>query len=189
MNEGHFDEKFVKTYSNLVYTAIHRRLKGYGIVLPHEEILDIQQDVFISIWEDGKLATIRDSESIPYWIAIVSGNAAMQYVRKLRRSGPEGHLLLSDKLEESCLNYDLLSSLTYFGLSPSEEFDKNELSGKIDEAIESLPVKERLIIKLNLLHDKKYEEIAGILGVPVGTVSNSIKRAKDKLRTYLNGFR
>ncbi len=181
MSEGHFNENFVQTYSNLVYTAIYRRLKGCGITLPHEEILDIQQDVFISIWEDKKLDKIRDPESIPYWIAIVSGNRAMQYMRKLRRTEPENPILLSDKIEES----GLIDAIPSFGLGPSEEVDEYELSGRIDDAIESLPVKEKLIIKLNLLHNKKYEEIAAILGLPVGTVSSYIKRAKDRLRDHL----
>lgn len=183
MNKAHFNEKFVKTYSNLVYTAIYRRLKGCGIILPHEDILDIRQEVFISIWETKKLDAIRDPESIPYWIAIVSGNAAMQYMRKVRRIEPENHILLCDKVEES----GLIDAIPSFGLSPSEEFNEYELSGRIDDAIESLPAKEKLIIKLNLLHDKKYEEIAEILSLPIGTVSNYIKRAKDKLKAYLNG--
>lgn len=181
MEEGHFNEKFVKTYSNLVYTAIHRRLKGCGITLPQEEVLDIQQEVFISIWEDNKLGAIRDPESIPYWIAIVSGNAAMQHMRKLRRIEPENPVLLSDEIEES----GLIDTIPSFGMGPFEEFDKYELSERIDDAIESLPVKERLIIKLNLLHNKKYGEISEILSLPVGTVSNYIKRAKDRLRTHL----
>lgn len=184
MDKGHFDEKFVKIYSNLVYTAIYRRLKGCGITLPHEEIVDIQQDVLISIWEDKKLTVIRDPKRIPYWIAIVSGNAAIQHIRKRRRGEPENPISLSDKIEASGLIDDTIPSL---GLNPSEEFDKCELSERIDKAIESLPVKEKLIIKLNLLHDKKYEEIAEILGIPVGTVSNSIKRAKTKLKAHLKG--
>lgn len=181
MNEGHFNENFVKTYSHLVYTAIYRRLKGCGITLSQEEILDIRQEVFISIWKTKKLDAIRDPESIPYWIAIVSGNAAMQHMRKLRRIEPENPILLCDKVEESGL-IDLIPS---FGLSPSEEVNESELSGRIDDAIESLPVKEKLIIKLNLLHDKKYKEIAEILSLPVGTVSSCMKRAKNKLRAHL----
>jgi RNA polymerase sigma-70 factor, ECF subfamily len=184
MCEGHFGDKFVKTYSKLVYTAIYRRLKGYGIILPHEEILEIQQEVLISIWEGKKLDAIRDPESIPYWVAMVSGNAAMQYMRKLRRMEPENPILLSDKIEES----GLIDAIPSLGLNPSEELDKYELSARIDDAIESLPVKEKLIIKLNLLHDKKYEEIAEMLNLPIGTVSNCVKRAKEKLKAYLNGF-
>jgi RNA polymerase sigma-70 factor, ECF subfamily len=183
MHEAHFNENFVKIYSKLIYTAIYRRLKGCGIILGHEEILDIQQEVLISIWEGKKLDTIRDPESIPYWVAIVSGNAAMQYMRKLHRIEPDSPRLLSGNMAESGL-IDIIPS---FGPSPSEELDRYELSVRIDDAIESLSVKEKLIIKLNLLHGKKYEEIAGILGLPAGTVSNCIKRAKERLKAHLKG--
>ena len=72
---------------------------------------------------------------------------------------------------------------------PIDELTRNELSRKIDTAIELLPSKERLIIKLHLLHEKKYEEISDILNIPYGTVSSYIKRTKEKLRTALKDFK
>ncbi|MFH1190376.1 MAG: sigma-70 family RNA polymerase sigma factor [Candidatus Omnitrophota bacterium] len=183
MNESYFEDKIVRKYSNLVYTAIDRRLKGYGIVLPREDILDIRQEVLISLWEGKKLDTIRDTDSIPYWIAIVSGNTAIQYIRRTRRIEPEKPIPLSDKLESA----GIIDMIPSSGMDPSEELDKYELSGRIDDAIDSLPVKEKLIVKLNLLHGKKYSEIAEILRLPAGTVSNCILRAKEKIKAHLSG--
>ena len=74
------------------------------------------------------------------------------------------------------------------GLNPSDELAKNELSKKIEEAVDALPTKEKLIIKLNLIYEKKYDEIAKILNLPKGTVSSYIKRAKEKLRCALKDF-
>ena len=185
MDEDPFISQFVKKYSKLVYTAIERRLRGYGLTLPREEIFDIRQDLFTSICEGRKLDKIQNPDSIPYWVAIVSGNAAMQYMRNRRRIEPGKPVSLSDKIGET----ELIELIPSSGLTPSEELGKDELSERIDDAIESLPAKEKLIIKLNLLHDKKYEEIADILSLPKGTVSNYIKRAKEKLKKHLREFK
>ncbi len=184
MPDCDFNDRFVKEYSKLVYTAIRNRLKKCGLDLPHEEILDIMQDTLTHIFESGKLDTIRSRDSIPYWIAIVSGNAAMQHLRLKRRAEPEEPISIFTKAGDC----ELIDILPCCGLSPSEELDRGDLSEKLDSALESLPDRERLIIKLNLLHDKKYEEISEILNIPIGTVSNYIKRAKDKLKKALKGF-
>ena len=89
MEDGYFNDEFIKKYSKLVQAAIEKRLRKSGISLPIEEVRDIQQDVFTSIWEGKKLDKIRGPESIPYWIAIVSGNAAMLsiFIMQTRQKG------------------------------------------------------------------------------------------------------
>lgn len=185
MEKSDIHGKFVKKYSNLVYAAIQNRVKKCGMQLSHEETLDIRQDVFRSIWKNGSLEAIQNPESIPYWLAIVSGNAAMQYLRKEHRRQPVKPVSLFDSIART----ELIDLIPSPGTTPSDSIYADELSKKIDESIESLPVKEKLIIKLNLLHDKKYEEIAEMLGLPKGTVSNYIRRAKEKLKKALEEFR
>lgn len=185
MDKDLFTDQFVKKYAKLIYSAVEKRLRGYGFTPGHAEIMDIQQDVLTSICEGKKLDKIKNPDSVPYWIAIVSGNAAMQYMRNRRRQEPGKMLSLHDKIGET----KILELLPSFGLTPYEDLGKDELSEKIDDAIESLPIKEKLVIKLNLLHDKKHEEIAGMLNIPEGTVSNYIKRAKEKLKKRLMEFK
>ena len=67
--------------------------------------------------------------------------------------------------------------------------DNEDLSETIARSIELLPPKERMIIKLNLLHGMKYYEISKMLNIPKGTVSSYIKRAKEKLRDDLKYFK
>jgi RNA polymerase sigma-70 factor (ECF subfamily) len=184
MDKDPFTGNFVKKYAKLVYTAIEKRLRGCGFKPAHEEILDIQQDVLTSICAGKKLHKIQNPDSIPYWIATVSGNAAMQYMRNRRRIEPEKTVSLSDKIGE----IELIELIPSAGLTPPEELSKDELSNKIDEALENLSPREKLIIKLNLLHDKKYDEIANMLSLPRGTVASYIKRAKEKLKRHLEEF-
>lgn len=181
MTEDYLFDQFVKSYSKLIYTAVEKRLRGSGFYLPREEVMDIQQEVLASLWESRKLDNIRNAASIPYWLAIVSGNAAMQHMRSRRRIEPQKRVSMQDKIGPDTLAELIPSSW----LTPSEELDRCELSDRLDKAIESLSANEKVAIKLNLLYDKKYEEISDILRIPTGTVSIRIKRAKEKLRAHL----
>jgi len=176
--------QLVKKYSRLIYVSITNRLKAHGLVLSHHDIEDIRQNVLAGLWEGGKLQAVRNRASIAYWLAIVSGNEAMEYARnrRLYEAGQPASAL--EKMEQD----ELAEIVPSRAQKPSDALIKDELSNRIDEALETLPDKERLIVKLNLLHDKKYHEIADMLGMPPGTISSYIKRAKEKLRNVLKDF-
>lgn len=174
---------FTKKYSGLIFTAINRRLRKYGIYPKADDLREIQQNILSALWEGGKFAEIRNPESLDYWLAVVSGNIALRHMQRQAATARIAPLSLSESVGDAELA-DLLPS---GAPTPQEEMARSELAGKIEEEIEALPQKERLILKLNLLHGKMYDEIALILGVPRGTVSSCVKRAKDKLRKKLRG--
>lgn len=201
MDKGHFDDDahlirscieqdhsawdfFTKKYSRLILSSISNRLRKYGIYPKNDDLREIQQDILSLLWESGKLAEIRNPESLKYWLAVVSGNIALQYIKKEARITR----LVPVSLSETIGNTELVELLPSGTSTPSQEIDRSELAGKIDEAIESLPPKEKLILKLNMLHGKKYEEIALIIALPRGTVSNCVNRAKEKLKKKLRDY-
>ena len=67
-----------------------------------------------------------------------------------------------------------------------EEIDE-QVYAKVNLAIESLPEQCRLIIKLNVLEGKKYQEIAEELGITVNTIRTQVSRGYKKLRDILSG--
>lgn len=176
---------FIKKYSNLISVSIENRLKKYSIKLLQQDIEDIRQNVLTSLWKDKKLESIKDYRSISYWLAIVAGNMAIEFIRATRALEPPKLVSLFDKIGED----ELVEFIPAGAIGPKDELLRNDLSRKIDEAIESLPAKESLVIKLSILHDKKYDEIADILNLPKGTVSSYVKRAKEKLREALKNFK
>ncbi|MBN1526709.1 MAG: sigma-70 family RNA polymerase sigma factor [Candidatus Omnitrophica bacterium] len=173
--------QLIKKYSRLIYVSIVNRLKAHGISLSHHDIEDIRQNLLAGLWEGDKLQGVRNRASIAYWLAIVSGNEAMEYAGSRRLYGAGQPASAIEKMEQD----ELAEIVPSLAQKPSDALIKDELSNRIEEAFETLPDKERLIIKLNLLYDKKYHEIADMLGMPPGTISSYIKRAKEKLRSEL----
>jgi RNA polymerase sigma factor (sigma-70 family) len=62
------------------------------------------------------------------------------------------------------------------------EVDARDLWPHIAEAVERLPEGERDVLLLYVWEELSYEEIAGALGVPVGTVRSRLNRARVSLR-------
>ena len=171
----------VKKYSGLIYVSIGNRLKKYGLDASTHDIEDIRQNIFSDIWKNDKLSHITNRDDISYWIAILAGNAAMEHFRSRGARQLQNTVPLSHKIGEEELNEIFPSDIP----GPNDELARAETEERIDEAIESLPAREKIMIRLYLIHDKKYHEIAEFLGVPKGTVSSYIKRAKEKLKEVL----
>jgi RNA polymerase sigma-70 factor (ECF subfamily) len=173
----------VKKYSGLIYVSIENRLKKYGLEASIRDIEDMRQNIFSDIWKDDKLSHITNRDDISYWIAVLSGNAAVEHFRSRSARRLRSTVPLSHKIGEEELNEILPSGIP----GPDDELARVETEDRIDLAIESLPASEKIMIKLHLIHDKKYHEIAEFLGVPKGTVSSYIKRAKERLKEALKG--
>jgi RNA polymerase sigma-70 factor (ECF subfamily) len=69
--------------------------------------------------------------------------------------------------------------------NPSADTINRELGNAIKDSIRLLPEKYIPIIVLKDMEGLKYEEIAGILNISVGTVKSRISRAREKLRAIL----
>lgn len=175
----------ISKYSRLVYVSIENRLKKYGVTLPSHDIEDIRQDVFTTIWREDKLKSIVNTDDISYWVAIVSGNTAINYIRKSHTKEFLKTVSINEKFQEKEFA-DIIPSKT---IKTDNDTAEEEIADRIDKAIKKLPSREKLIIKLHLIHNKKYHDIADMLDLPKGTISSCIKRAKEKLRMQLKELR
>jgi RNA polymerase sigma-70 factor (ECF subfamily) len=171
----------VKKYSGLIYVSIENRLRKYGLNASSQDIEDIRQNILSDIWKTGKLSYITNRDDISYWVAIFSGNAAMEHFRSREARQMQNAVPLSHKIDEREIDEIFPSGRP----GPNDELARAETEERIDLAVESLPAREKIIIKLYLIHGKKYREIAEFLGLPKGTVSSYVKRAKEKLKEAL----
>ena len=64
---------------------------------------------------------------------------------------------------------------------------RNEKMQKLEKGIAALPEHYRIMLVLRHQEDLSYEEIADSLSIPLGTVKARIHRAREMLKTILEG--
>ncbi|MBI2752236.1 MAG: sigma-70 family RNA polymerase sigma factor [Betaproteobacteria bacterium] len=58
----------------------------------------------------------------------------------------------------------------------------------LERALMRLSAEQREVLLLVVLEDMSYEEAAATLGIPIGTVMSRLSRAREKLRTLVEGL-
>ncbi len=160
---------FLKKYSRLIYWAINKNLARGSFNQQQNEAEDIFQEVFLSILEDKKLQQVKNIDLLPGWLAMVASNQTIDYMRRKNR------------IKES-----LVAEFPITGSqSLQEKISGQDTFSLVDKVIENLSNKEKIIISLNLFEDKTHKEIAGILSLPVNTVSTIIFRTKEKIKSKI----
>ena len=71
---------------------------------------------------------------------------------------------------------------------PVQSANRQELSEKVEAAINSLSPLHRDVIVLHELQGLTYQEVAATLNVPVGTVKSRLSNAFRRLRENLGGY-
>src|SRR5271154_2529111 len=115
----------------------------------------------VHLWQEG--ADLRA------WLFTILHN---QYVNHVRRSVREGS---SVALSETEINLTT---------APSQS-KKLELRD-MERALGMIPEEQRIVILLVGLEGMRYEEVAEIVGVPVGTVRSRLSRGREMLRQLMD---
>ena len=144
------------------------RLRRYARALSGDRAAadDLVQDTLERAW--AKLHLYRRGTDLRAWLFTVMHNV---YVNQLRAARPV--VQLDEDMPE-------LSQ-------PGRESDGLELRD-LDLAIRRLPPDQREVLLLVVLEDMRYDEAAGTLGIPIGTVMSRLARAREKLRAMLSGL-
>ena len=143
-----------------------------------EDAQDAAQDALILAFE--KLGTFRGESQFYSWVFRIAYNAA---VNSKRKTGPMSVSLEARRdasgLEPADLNPSTEPS---FGLEVS---DRQRL---VQQALGELSEEFRAAIVLKEIEQMSYEEIAEVVGIPLGTVRSRIHRARMELRQKLAAF-
>ena len=159
-----FDLLVVK-YQARVMAVISRYIRD-----PHE-VMDVSQETFIKAYK--ALFSFRGDSAFYTWLYRVAINCAKNYlVARSRR--PPG----SDVAVDDAVYYEGSGGLKDHN-SPESQMQKDQLESLIHQAIQELPVDLRSAFTLREFDGMSYEDIAGIMQCPVGTVRSRIFRARD----------
>ncbi len=149
----------------------------YKIARGGEVVNDLVQETFMKAF--ASLSTYRSEYKFSTWLYRIAANAAIDHLRKKRLKT----LSLDSPPETSSGRIEI--EIPDNSYNPERDFEARERRVSIDEAIESLPDKYRIVIVYRHKDDKSYEEIAEVLNIPIGTVKARIFRARELLKKKL----
>ncbi len=136
-----------------------------------EDVENVAQAVLLALCEKGfhRLKLYQGRSSLRTWLTSVACRFALNYVRTEKRKGSLRLGPLDDSAGEVA--------------DPAEIFPPGaEERERLHGAIERLPPRERLILKLFYFDGLPYKAIAEVLRIPVNSVSPFLVRAKETLR-------
>ena len=156
-------ETIVRRYRRKVFNV------AYTFVGRHEEAEDLTQDVFLKIFR--ALGTFDRRANFTTWIISVSRNLCIDHYRRVRKEREVvDHRVDASELAPIAGGVDAFARLV--------RFDRRAL---LREALAALPETLRTAVAMRDLQELSYQEIAGRLGLPDGTVKSRINRGRHEL--------
>ena len=163
-------EELMKKYNKKIFGFIYRMVRD------EEVAIELTQDFFIKIF--SVLAKYNFEYKFSTWAYRICYNLVIDYVRKNQAQ--------VDSLDDEAVSQkQLLESENYVSEDGFDHLVKEELRQYIWNVVDCIPLKYKELILLRYLQGLKYDEIAEITGLPVGTVKNRIFKAKEILRTEI----
>ena len=174
---------FVEKFSKLIYWGIWRILDKSRHAGNKEVCAEVFQEIFARLLEKRELEKVRESAHLSRFLSVMTCHATLDKIKALSRQDARSVSLEESALVSEDKDADVpLSSLMDVSADPSEKAAGNERDLLIGEALKSLSPKERACVEFYYLEEKTHEEIAGLLGLAVNTVSSILRRSKDKLK-------
>ena len=155
--------EMVSQYSEQLYWQIRR------IVLIHEDADDVLQNVFLKAWKN--IDSFRSDSKLSRWLYRIALNECIDFMRHKKTVG-------SVQAESSDATH--VAAM----LMADEYFDGDELQATLQEAIATLPEKQRMIFNMRYFDEMKYNDMSELLGTTVGALKASYHIAVKKISDY-----
>ena len=150
-------------YQERLYWHVRR------MVVNHEDANDIIQNVFIKVWKS--LGGFREEANLYTWLYRIATNETLTWLEHQKK---RGHISLTGN-ETALANK----------LKTQKGFDPNKLEWKLQQAIQSLPEKQRIVFNLRYYDEMPYEEMAMVLETSTGALKASYHHAVKKVEAFL----
>jgi RNA polymerase sigma-70 factor (ECF subfamily) len=149
-----------RRYQLPVYVYVHE------LVRDEQVSFDIVQEFFINATRH--IGSLRDDARFGSWLFSIARQKVIQRWRKPDRTTPLDDHGYEGEADESG--------------NPRDWLIQKEQEEEFMKLMNQLPAMQRDVLLLHFLEDFSLEEIAGIAGVPIGTVKSRMHHAKKSLR-------
>ena len=164
-----------KNAYDLIVVKYHQRLINLlsRFVKIHSDALDVSQETFIKAYR--ALPNFRGESAFYTWLYRIAVNTAKNHLTVQSRKITKSDYDVTD-IEQIEGNMSLTEQTT-----PESLLHKDELQETVLKTIENLPEDLKSAIMLREIEGLSYEEIAGVMDCPVGTVRSRIFRAREMI--------
>ncbi len=166
-------EHLLETYQRPVFSIIVRMVRDHALAE------DLTQETFIKAFR--ALESFDRSRKFSSWLFKIAHNSTIDHVR--RKRVPTVSLDGTDRDEDA--GWALANTAVSRGASPEDDFTRSELASDLESALVRLRPEYAEILLLRFQQNLSYEEISGILDLPLGTVKTHLYRARKALAEAL----
>ena len=164
-------EQLMLLHQKAVYNICYR-MAGNA-----EDALDLSQEVFLKLWRT--LEQYQFDAAFSTWLYRMTQNACIDFLRRQKRQQHASLTVSDDEAAGKELSVPDPAPL------PEDWVIFNEKQEAIRTAMNALPSDFREILELRVVRNLPYEQIAQIMGLPVGTVKSRLARARLQLKKRL----
>ena len=165
-------EILIQRYQQPVYSLVCR------LTNDRSDAPDIVQEVFLKVFRN--IGAFRGSSSLKTWIYRIAVNEAYNHRRWFSRHQRQEVALQDEDGAANCI-------MTDPGRSPFDQTSDRETRALVEQALEKLNPNFRAAVVLRDIEDLRYEDIAAVLDISLGTVKSRITRGREQLRKILEG--
>lgn len=165
-NAGQKDRMFnelVRRYQKRIYWVARRMVKS------HEDADDIAQDVFVKAY--SALDNFRGDSNLYTWLYRIAVNLSINHLRK-------------QKVRNAV---DIEDYIPFLAKDADQDrtMMRQENASMIEEAIATLPQKQRAVFIMRYYDEMPYEQISSILGTSVGGLKANFHHAVKKVAAFV----
>lgn len=164
-------KQFIDKYERALYFFIIKMVRD------REIIPDLIQEIFVKAFSN--LSTYNPQYAFSTWLYRIATNHTIDYLRKKKLQ------TFSIDQPVSTKDGEMQVELPDNNFAADKPVEHKQRSAIIEEAIDNLPEKYQLVIRMRHMEEKSYQEISEILDLPLGTVKAHIFRARELLYKYL----
>lgn len=165
----------IERYQDRIYSLV------LGYAPNREDALDLTQEIFVKAYRG--LAGFRSDSGFYTWLYRIAVRHCIDFRRRRQRHGEtlplEGELLGEGGFEP-------VDSAP--GSDPERMLLSRNLRGAIQQGLQTLAEPFRTAVVLHDIEGLGHEQIARILGCPLGTVKSRIQRGRAQLRRTLAAY-
>lgn len=153
----------VRKYQSKLYWHVRK------MVVSHDDADDLLQEIFVKVWR--ALPNFRQDAQLYTWLYRIATNECLGFLSSKKRQAFRPMTEASEALAAN--------------LEADEMPGADAIELKLQQAILTLPDKQRLVFNLRYYDEMPYEQMADVTGTSVGALKASYHHAARKIEEFM----